>query len=267
MLLQEIYKELIIEEVSINKITDAINNTYEVEINYHSNGEDIASGKRIIQPVAYGLTKAGNPVIRAFQPYGDTTTKVPSWKFFRVDRISSWKGLYNNKFNEPPGEFNAKGDFNADGDKSMSIVYTIAKFNNKMNNEPEIYKTDTERGLEHLAKQLENPTYISDIIKNKNFGPVLKKNKELSNTNKRGISKPNISNNAINNNSYGPLFKNNDNKTNNEPEIYKTDTERGLEHLAKQLENPTYISDVMKDKKFGPSIKTNDIGPKLKDNQ
>ena len=188
MLLYEIYKELLSENVSLDKVNDAIDNTYEVMINYHSNGEDIATGERVIQPVAYGLTKSGNPVIRAFQPYGDTTSKVPSWKFFRLDRISFWKGLYNNKFKEPPGTYNAEGNFNKNGDKTMSIVYKIANFNNsnkslyrnigaitKNKINPEIYKTDTEKGIEHLRKQLENPTYISDIIKNNNFGPEINK--------------------------------------------------------------------------------------------
>ena len=248
MLLYEIYKEILSENVSLDKVNDAIDNTYEVMINYHSNGEDIATGERIIQPVAYGLTKSGNPVIRAFQPYGDTTSKVPSWKFFRLDRISFWKGLYNNKFKEPPGTYNAEGRFNQNGDKTMSIVYKIANFNNsnkslyrnigaitKNKIEPEIYKTDTERGIEHLRKQLENPTYV-------NSGPVTKSN----------------------NKSYdnGPILKNDNFKI--EPEIYKTDTERGIEHLRKQLENPTYISDIIKNNNFGPEINKSNIGPLYK---
>ena len=179
-LLYEIIKELLQEDVSVEEVNDAINNTYEVEINYHSNGDNIATGRRIIQPVAYGLTKSGNPVIRAFQPYGDTTTSIPAWKIFRMDRIRNCKHLKLKIFSEPPGTYSADGIFNPNGDKTMSTVYTIAKFNKNspVNNkieikntgpvkksdikqEPEVFKTDTERGIENLRKQLENPQYIS----------------------------------------------------------------------------------------------------------
>ena len=101
-LLKEIIEELLLENIATSRVYDAIRNKYEVTINYHSNGKDIATGERLIQPVAYGLTKAGNPVIRAYQPQGDTTTKIPSWKFFRVDRIDSWTPHKENIFEEPP---------------------------------------------------------------------------------------------------------------------------------------------------------------------
>lgn len=253
MLLNEIYKELLSENVSLNKINDAIDNTYEVMINYHSNGEDIATGERVIQPVAYGLTKSGNPVIRAFQPYGDTTSKVPSWKFFRIDRITFWKGLYNNKFKEPPGTYNAEGNFNENGDKSMSIVYKIANFNNAKNKinydnigavtkskvAPNVYKTDVEKGIEHLRKQLENPTYITN-----NSGPLTKDGENVNNN--------------------GPILKSGNIDNNTNDNVYKTDTEKRLEQLKKQLENPTYISDIIKNNNFGPEINKSDIGPKYK---
>ena len=180
-----IHNTLLLEDVATNRVYDAIKNTYEVEINYRSNGEDIANGKRIIQPVAYGLTKAGNPVIRAFQPYGDTTTKVPSWKFFRLDRITSWTPFPDRTFPEPPAEYNADGEYNKTGDKTMSIMYSNANFGNKpianslntqkngpslvKKDEPEVYKTETEKGIERLRKQLENPRYISDLVKKRNF--------------------------------------------------------------------------------------------------
>ena len=251
-LLNEILKELLFEDVSIDNINDAIHNKYEVEINYHSKGENIATGKRVIQPVAYGLTKAGNPVIRAFQPYGDTTSKVPSWKFFRVDRISKWMPNKRKTFSEPPGVYDAIGAFNPDGDKTMSTVYTIANFkqrNNLMANngpiakddlkdsENNLFKTDTERGIERLKKQLENPQYISGFNKNNYNNKEL--NKPLSNKNSETKN-----NNLMN----GPINKND--LKDSENNLFKTDTEKGIERLRKQLENPQYISDLIKLKNF-----------------
>lgn len=241
-LIKEIVKEFLIENVSVGRVNDAINKTYEVEINYHSDGEDIATGKRIIQPVAYGLTKIGNPVIRAFQPYGDTTSSIPAWKFFRLDRISSWKPFPNRTFKEPPAEFNANGDFNPNGDKTMSVVYTIANFSNdnavnysQMNNigpitknkvESDIYKTDTEKGIEYLRKQLDNPKYISDLVKTKNFG-----DKSMNAT-----SGPVTKDDVTNNNENTPL------DSINEPDIYKTDTEKDIEKRRETLNNPQKVS-------------------------
>ena len=120
-LFEKIVNSIIKEDVQIGKINDAINRTYEVKINYQSENDN-ASGERIIQPVAYGLTKAGNPVIRAYQPFGDTQTKVPSWKFFLVSGIQKWKPLFKRVFDYPPEGFNPNGD------KTMSVVYNIANF-------------------------------------------------------------------------------------------------------------------------------------------
>lgn len=200
----EIVTSLLTENISIGSVNDAIDRTYEVEINYRTNGEDKATGKRIIQPVAYGLTKAGNPVIRAFQPYGDTTSKTPSWKFFRIDRITSWKPKYKQIFKQaPPGMFSAEGEFNPNGDKTMSVVYNIAQFNNKpkhsdlqtgdnggpvkkdkIKKKHYSYKdNETLKKIDGLRKQLDNPIYISDILKKDSddkeinshgTGPVLK---------------------------------------------------------------------------------------------
>lgn len=125
-LLSEIYNKLIItENVSVNSITDSINNLYQVVMNYEGDpAHGIAPGLRTVEVYAYGLTKAGNPVIRAYQPYGDTASKVPNWKFFRLDRIKSWKPTYR-LINKPAP------DFNPNGDGSMSVVYSIANFNQK----------------------------------------------------------------------------------------------------------------------------------------
>lgn len=120
---------LLMEGVAtVSAVNDAIDNLQQVEIRYNSGGEPVATGRRIIYPVAYGLTKSGNPVVRAFEPYGDTKTKVPAWKFFRLDRIKKWRTLDKTFKGQ---ELNG---FNENGDETMSIVYNIANIKGRPQN-------------------------------------------------------------------------------------------------------------------------------------
>lgn len=243
--ISEILENILLEEkVDSSKVQDAIKEKYRVVINYNSHGENIAMGWRIIEVFAYGLTKGGNPVIRAYQPQGDTASKVPSWKFFRLDRILDWKptGQY---FTQPrPG-------FNPNGDKTMSMVYDIATFNDDVpdtkspetasprRKEPDVYIPDGEKkmrqGFDSLNKQLDKPVYYD---------------------------KPNI---------YPPY----------EPDVYIPDGEKevrqGLNNMQKQLDNPVKIDDYMNNIKTQDGFKDVDIqkndnpnqstGPKKKTEQ
>ena len=133
-----IQEALLMEGVaSVEDVNNAINNLTQVEIRYLTNGKTIATGRRIIYPVAYGLTKSGNPVIRAFEPYGDTSSKVPAWKFFRLDRIKNWRPLKKSYKGEK-----LEG-FNENGDETMSVVYNIANIKGRPSNIifPKIGKT------------------------------------------------------------------------------------------------------------------------------
>lgn len=171
-------RHILRESVTPQNIIDAIKKRYEVKIAYSADEEPKGKGERIIQPVAYGLSTAGNPVIRAFQPYGDTKTKVPHWKMFRLDKITSWKGFPKRKFKEPPGDYTADGKFNPTGDKSMSEVYAIADF--------EGAKTRYERGgLKKYNDDRMNATPLGKLkrninksIKPKNTLDIVKKNIE-----------------------------------------------------------------------------------------
>lgn len=240
------YIELLTESVSIGEINNAIDTHTRILINYHTNGEDNNTGARIIEVYAYGLTKAGNPVIRAFQPYGDTTSRVPSWKFFRIDRISYWKST-GQKFSRPASDYyKGMGLFNPNGDMTMSVVYKIAKFDGYDNMEdlksinhssPKLktptqkqiqsttpYKTDTEKRMERLRQQLDNPIKLSDIKTKNGF-------RQYNNTN--------------NKTEYGPKMKPQATQQISQqqtmPDVYKTDTERGIERLRQQLQNPRTI--------------------------
>lgn len=159
---------------TVSNVNDAINNLKQVEIRYYSGGEPVASGRRVIYPVAYGLTKAGNPVIRAFEPYGDTKTKVPAWKFFRLDRIRKWRPL-DKTFRG--AELNG---FNENGDETMSIVYNIADIKGrpknvkfpKIGNEPitkgDISPKEKEKEVNTTLKQGEqygSEDVVKDLMK------------------------------------------------------------------------------------------------------
>lgn len=178
-LFEQIVNSVLNEAVEIGKVNDAIGKTYEVKINYQSN-TDNASGERIIQPVAYGVTKAGKLILRAYQPFGDTQTSVPSWKLFSLSGIKKWKPLYDRKFTEPEG-------FNPNGDKDMATVYTIANFNKnqvkRASEQPKPVKASGpvtknsisnnfkkyEPNNKNITKKLDNLGNYSDIVKDKNI--------------------------------------------------------------------------------------------------
>ena len=129
--IQEIVKSIIAEEANIENVTDAIKKRYEVEIDYDANDNNPkGKGRRLIQPVALGHSRAGILVLRAFEPYGDTETRVPHWKFFRLDRIGNWKGYKKRRFSEPPSEEKrlTLGRYNPNGDGSMIDVLVQADF-------------------------------------------------------------------------------------------------------------------------------------------
>ena len=83
------------------------------------------NGEREIYPVAYGISTAGNLVVRAFQPQGSTSSEVPAWKFFRLDRIKRWDNDNSRTFN--PEELNG---FNENGDEQIETLYAISPIGN-----------------------------------------------------------------------------------------------------------------------------------------
>lgn len=178
MTLKDIMKGMLFESVSNREINNAINNHKYVVIKYEGT-DGTHNGKRMIQPVAFGLTSTGNPVIRAFEDFGDTKTSVPKWKYFRVDRISAWRET-DKSFEEPENLFNPYGD------ETMSVVYNIAKFDDgddltdaptsspkkKSDENPGTFKTETERAMEKLRKQLKNPLTLSDFKVEDGLGDI-----------------------------------------------------------------------------------------------
>ena len=127
--LRDILKGILTEGVSDDEVLDSIQGKYYVRINYDdtlpSNGGN-PKGSRVIQPMALGRTKKGFPVVRAFQIGGGSRRGAPKWKFFRLDRITSWRPMKNKKFFAPPSD--VYGEYNRFGDRSMGKFIDNAKF-------------------------------------------------------------------------------------------------------------------------------------------
>lgn len=187
-------EKLLKESASVENVVRAMDNHNKVIINYHSKGENKNTGSRIIEPVAYGLTSAGNPVIRAFQPFGDTTTKTPGWKFFRLDRISYWEET-NVSFGKIP-DYN-EDELNADGDKTMSVVIKtynstikpkeIDNLNNGPKTKEKIFKTKGDNSLEIGKRNLE---LIKQQQKDKIFKPQGDKSIDIGKRNLELLKNP-----------------------------------------------------------------------------
>lgn len=155
---------LLTESIAQSLVYDAIQNHNVVEINYDGD-DNIAKGKRIIEPYVLGRSSKNNIVIRAFQPNGDTQSSVPNWKMFRVDKISYWKPT-KKTFNSTPQErgfhvepYNENGDNNI---RSIRIQVHFAKnANNNIDNQQintNIDKNQTKQDIDrhNLIKQINN---------------------------------------------------------------------------------------------------------------
>ena len=252
-LLERIYNSLLLtESVSVDEVNDALDNHKRVIINYRSKGEDKNTGARVIEVYAYGLTKAGNPCIRAFQPYGDTTSRVPSWKFFRLDRIIEWKPTEQTF--DRPADFYYKnlGNFNPNGDETMSVVYKVANFGNdqipqaSVNDDPktkeDVYKTDSETRMERLKQQVNNPIKLSDI----KIGDAFKQAKQTP----KSTGEPKTKEDVYTTSKTQPLTQNNPNTTEKTPEEKQDNLDR-LRNILKDRQ-PISLSDLNKKMKEEP---------------
>ncbi len=92
MKLYNAVKQLILEK-SLEQIINSVRNKNIVTIYY--DGEDNGGkGLRVIEPFCFGVSKAGNSVIRAWEREGASFTAqkgeqpLPGWRLFRVDRMT-----------------------------------------------------------------------------------------------------------------------------------------------------------------------------------
>lgn len=156
------------ESVGGDKVIESLNKRIAVLINY-ADKDSSHTGKRYIEPYVYGLTKKGNPAIRAYQYWGDTKRGVPKWKLFRLDRIISWEPTEEVFDLEPNARGWAAEAFNNNGDGSLIEIFKIVDLKQKP-------LTDYEK-LKARTRKLQNskPVNINDFLNKKNqtnTGPV-----------------------------------------------------------------------------------------------
>lgn len=126
MKLYNVTKGLILEVASIESVINSIRNKNRLII-YYDGDEPGGRGLREIEPVCFGYSKAGNPVLRAWDSQGAShrnvlgTRPLPSWRLFRIDKILSLTPTGEN-FDTP------RPNYNPIGDKSMTRVIINAKF-------------------------------------------------------------------------------------------------------------------------------------------
>ena len=126
MKLYNTVKSLILEIASIDSVVDAIKDKNKVIIYYYGD-EPGGRGLREIEPVCFGYSKAGNPIVRAWDSEGASHTDykgeqpLPGWRIFRLDRILMIKPSGETFETPQPG-------YNPNGDRSMSRVIINAQF-------------------------------------------------------------------------------------------------------------------------------------------
>ena len=182
-LFEEILLEssLLTEGVSVDSITNAINGLHPAWITYDDTKGGGGKARRLIYPVAYGTTSAGNPVVRAFQPQGSSkrglTTppndrEYPKWKYFRVDRIKFWRTVNSNTYNT-----DELVGFNEEGDKSMSEVYVIAPIGNAKKIKHNNIQTNNPSGKTSTVS-FEPKPITKDEVENIDVTPTVQPNKK-----------------------------------------------------------------------------------------
>jgi predicted DNA-binding transcriptional regulator YafY len=126
MKLYSILKEIIVEVASNAEVSDAIVKRNRIKIRYQE--PDGTYSTRYLESYVLGNSKKGNPIVRAYQYAGDTTSDI-GWKTFRLDRIVDWEDLNERPFTTPISDrIFGIPKYNKSGDKSMITIYKQAKF-------------------------------------------------------------------------------------------------------------------------------------------
>lgn len=129
MKLYNTLNDLILEVASRDQIVDAIKNK-RVCVIYYNGDEPGGRGLRVIEPVAFGLSKLGNAVLRAWDREGAShkaylgKKPLPSWRLFRLDKMQFIRPTQET-FDTP------KLGYNPNGDRSMERMFINAIFDNQ----------------------------------------------------------------------------------------------------------------------------------------
>ena len=189
MQLFEGLKIFLTEQIGQSLVYNAIQNRNIVRINYDGD-ESIAKGERIIEPYVLGRSNKNNIVVRAFQPYGDTSSSVPDWKLFKLENIISWKPT-NKTFNSSPTDrgFNVS-PYNPNGDKDMKFIRIQVNFNGSdevTNTNKNLTNADNSR--QNLVQQTKNKKIQQDKGLENNVQEPTTINKQTNRPNRPNIQR------------------------------------------------------------------------------
>jgi len=129
--LNKIYKRLLSENIKLTspngkKITNAIKKRNPISFYYNGPKGEVKPGRRIrVEPVALGLSKGGNLVVRGYvQPPSESKRGFTKhgWRLFRLDRLSSLIIDENSQFNMKRSQYK-EGD-----DGSMTVTYVTTSW-------------------------------------------------------------------------------------------------------------------------------------------
>lgn len=236
-------------------IIDSINNMKRIRIGYSDGVGSKGKKERFIFPVAYGLTKAGNKAIRAFQTAGSTKRGVPKWKLFRLDRIYSLTKS-RTSFKDYAQSLIDKG-FNIDGDKGMTRIFAIsplAKDNVQVSKKTDIVNNGPSKKndinpttkLQTQSNDIKQQTALSnqqsnvDSLKQTNY---ISNNKINQNVNSEPIRKNDIvtqqniekNNDNIDTTQKSILNQNSNNQNQDDINVNKNDNVENIDTVKKQF--------------------------------
>lgn len=134
-------EELLLEDVSRNRIITSMKNRVVNLIYYDDPSDEVLSGYRTIEIYAYGTSKAGNPVIIAWLRNnmsktinsGNARDKI-RWRMYRLDRIKSFKNTIQ--------KFDASSEYVSQNRPKLNLGYKnlgtiIYKIEPTSSNQPE----------------------------------------------------------------------------------------------------------------------------------
>lgn len=127
--LYETYQEILNEAVLPSRLLYFINLDAIVQFEYYDPKNPELNGKREGIIGCLGYTPAGNLAVSIYQARGHTSSFIPMWKTFLVDKIKSIDLLRTKQVLQNSRTYQkARTQFNANGHKGFSKVEAVARF-------------------------------------------------------------------------------------------------------------------------------------------
>ena len=176
--------------VGMDDINQAIDSKRCVIIDYNDETKHPAIGDRLVEIYVFGLSKAGNPMFRAFQYDGVTKKGIPQWKTFRLDRVTKWE-LTDETFDEEPRKRKFLVKQYKSNDKLFSNIYNYVSFDkHDGDNLYKDYLNSKENDFKAISDTFSTKTNKSTTNGEKVSQSQNKRAKNASNNNSN-VSKPN----------------------------------------------------------------------------